>query len=97
MCLHAAHALPAIRTAHLFGEIMNEAEKERILQANAAMNRMSSICYLNDVRLSLISAVLRIILFDEKRAKRLANLEHKINLIYRDLLENESIAVCSND
>ncbi len=76
---------------------MTPAEKEKILQANAAMNRMAAICYLNDVRERLISAVLRISLFDDKRAKRLATYEHKINLIYRDLLENEAILVESND
>ncbi len=74
---------------------MTNAEKERIAQARAS--KMMAIEYLNDVRERLCRAVLHICLFDEKRAKRLANLEHKINLIYTDLLENESIAICSNE
>ena len=63
----------------------------------AAIHRMAAISYLNDVCERLCISILEISLFDESRAKRLATYERKIKLIQRDLLENESIAVCSND
>jgi len=59
--------------------------------------RLRSIYYLEDVLRRLRTSILQTALFDDKKAKRLATYEHKINLIYRDLLENESEAVCSDD